>query len=162
MSDQPADNPGVITWPPLIAIGALLIGVAADWLAPLRFVSRAGLPLRGVVAALVFVLGGWIALRAKGVFDAAGTNVEPWKPATALATSGVYARSRNPMYVGTWVMAVGLALGFASDWGMLLLIPALAVLHYGVVLREERYLTAKFGEPYRDYLARVPRYGWPL
>jgi protein-S-isoprenylcysteine O-methyltransferase Ste14 len=96
------------------------------------------------------------------VFDAAGTNVEPWKPATALATSGVYARSRNPMYVGTWVMAVGLALGFASDWGMLLLIPAHAVLHYGVVLREERYLTAKFGEPYRDYLARVPRYGWPL
>jgi protein-S-isoprenylcysteine O-methyltransferase Ste14 len=33
------------------------------------------------------------------------------------------------------------------------------VLHVGVVKREERYLAAKFGAPYRAYLDRVPRYG---
>jgi protein-S-isoprenylcysteine O-methyltransferase Ste14 len=35
------------------------------------------------------------------------------------------------------------------------------VLHFGVVKREERYLLAKFGDPYRRYLESVPRYGWP-
>jgi protein-S-isoprenylcysteine O-methyltransferase Ste14 len=162
MSAGATDHPGVITWPPLIAVGALLIGIAADWLFPLAFLARPSLALRVAVGALMLALGCWIALRAKGVFEQKGTNVEPWKPATALATEGVYAKSRNPMYVGTWVMAAGIAVAFASDWGLLALIPAALVLHHGVVLREERYLGARFGEAYRDYLARVPRYGWPL
>jgi protein-S-isoprenylcysteine O-methyltransferase Ste14 len=41
---------------------------------------------------------------------------------------------------------------------LLLLIPALLILHFGG--REERYLEGKFGEPYRRYLRDVPRYGW--
>jgi protein-S-isoprenylcysteine O-methyltransferase Ste14 len=36
-----------------------------------------------------------------------------------------------------------------------------AVLHFGVVKREERYLEAKFGDAYRRYKETVPRYGWP-
>jgi protein-S-isoprenylcysteine O-methyltransferase Ste14 len=161
MTQERSDNPGVITWPPLIAIGALLIGIAADWIKPLWILVRTGYPLRAAVAALMFALGCWIAWRAKGVFERTGTNVEPWKPAIALATAGAYAKSRNPMYIGTWIMAVGLAVAFASDWGLLLLIPAALVLHFGVVLREERYLAARFGDDYRGYVERVPRYGWP-
>ena len=42
-----------------------------------------------------------------------------------------------------------------------MLMPAAMLMHYGVVLREERYLAAKFGEDYRQYMTRVPRYGWP-
>ena len=49
-----------------------------------------------------------------------------------------------------------LAIAFASDWTLVLMIPAAIVLHRGVVLREERYLEAKFGDPYRQYMARVP------
>jgi protein-S-isoprenylcysteine O-methyltransferase Ste14 len=36
------------------------------------------------------------------------------------------------------------------------------VLHFGVVLREERYLEQKFGDDYRRYKKSVPRYGWKL
>ena len=45
-----------------------------------------------------------------------------------------------------------------SAWMLVLLIPVLIVLQRGVVEREEAYLQAKFGEAYRKYQARVPRW----
>jgi protein-S-isoprenylcysteine O-methyltransferase Ste14 len=59
-------------------------------------------------------------------------------------------------------MIVGIAIVFASEWMLLILIPAAAVLHFGVVLREERYLELRFGDEYRRYRQAVPRYGWPF
>ena len=52
-------------------------------------------------------------------------------------------------------------LALASDWTLVLLVPAALILHFGVVTREERYLEAKFGESYRTYMSKVPRYGLP-
>ena len=45
-----------------------------------------------------------------------------------------------------------------SWWRLFLLPPALLVIQYGVIRREERYLEAKFGPEYGDYMARVPRW----
>jgi len=64
------------------------------------------------------------------------------------------------MYQGFFLITLGIAVIFRIDGAMLMLIPAALLLHYGVVLREERYLTRKFGESYRQYMATVPRYGW--
>ena len=85
----------------------------------------------------------------------------PWQPALKLVSSGIHGYLRNPMYVGGELMIGGLAIALANDWMLVLLVVAALVIHYGVVLREERYLEAKFGEPYRRYMHSVPRYGWP-
>jgi protein-S-isoprenylcysteine O-methyltransferase Ste14 len=66
------------------------------------------------------------------------------------------------MYQGFFIMGPGIAIVLRSDWGLLLLIVAALIVHYGVVLREERYLKRKFGESYLGYMAAVPRYGWPF
>jgi protein-S-isoprenylcysteine O-methyltransferase Ste14 len=87
--------------------------------------------------------------------------VNPFKPARALATEGVYAYVRNPMYVGLALIVAGLGIALASDWTLVMLVPAMLLIHFGVVTREERYLEAKFGDAYRRYQAQVPRYGWP-
>jgi protein-S-isoprenylcysteine O-methyltransferase Ste14 len=63
------------------------------------------------------------------------------------------------MYVGLLLLVGGLGIALASDWTLVLLVPTALLLHHGVVLREERYLEAKFGEPYRRYMATVPRWG---
>ena len=94
-------------------------------------------------------------------FRSAGTHVEPWKPATALVTDGIFGWLRNPMYVGLTLILAGLAVLLASDWMLVMAVVFIAVIHFGVVKREERYLEAKFGDAYRAYKARVPRYGWP-
>ena len=79
-----------------------------------------------------------------------------------MVTDGIFAWLRNPMYVGGTVFLVGLAILLASDWMLVMTIVIGVVMHFGVVKREERYLDAKFGDAYRAYKARVPRYGLPF
>jgi hypothetical protein len=52
-------------------------------------------------------------------------------------------------YVGGSLALLGIAIGFALDWVILLLVMSLPLVHYGIVLREERYLERKFGDEYR-------------
>ena len=157
------DTAGVIAPPPLIALAAVLIGVALDWLLP-AYVLTVLLDLseRIVIAAVLIAAGGGLAIPAILAFRAAGTHVEPWKPSTVLTTTGVYGYVRNPMYVGLAFLVAGIGIALASDWTLVMLVAAALTLHFGVVKREERYLAAKFGEPYRQYMKTVPRYGWPL
>jgi protein-S-isoprenylcysteine O-methyltransferase Ste14 len=63
------------------------------------------------------------------------------------------------MYLGLGLIVGGLGIALASDWMLVMLVAAALTIHFGVVKREERYLTAKFGEAYVRYRAAVPRYG---
>lgn len=158
----PRDNAGVIAPPPLIAAAAIVAGLVLDRLLPAYVLTvLMDFSTRLVIAILLVAAGGALALAAEMRFHRAGTATMPWKPASALVTSGIYGYVRNPMYVGLGLVTVAVALVLASDWTLVMLPPAAFVLHVGVVKREERYLAAKFGEPYRLYLSTVPRYGWP-
>jgi protein-S-isoprenylcysteine O-methyltransferase Ste14 len=155
------DTPGVIAPPPLIGAATVVLGLVLDQLLPTRvFYDLITIWLREVIGAAVAVAGVALAVAARRRFMQIGTNVQPWKPALHLATSGVYTRLRNPMYVGLILLVLGVGIGLASDWTLLLLVPMAIVLHYGVVLREERYLETKFADDYRRYKANVPRWGF--
>lgn len=154
------DTAGVIAPPPLIALAVVVVGVAFDWLMP-AYVLTLLLPLvwRIIIGVVLMAVGLALVFPARGAFVSAGTNVKPWKPSTALVTDGIFAWLRNPMYVGATLFLAGLAILLASDWMLVLTIAFVPVIHFGVVKREERYLEAKFGDAYRQYKARVPRYG---
>ena len=150
-----ADHPGVVARPPYLVLATVLLGLTLEWLGPTQL---PGGWLREVL---------WVALVAGGVvlmatamrqFRAAGTNVETWRPTEAIVTRGVYARTRNPIYLAMLAIYTGIALGVDSAWLLALVIPLALVLRYGVIAREERYLEAKFGEPYRAYRATVRRW----
>jgi protein-S-isoprenylcysteine O-methyltransferase Ste14 len=142
--------------------GSLILGHAIDKLWFIGVVGTIPMRWRVGIALLLAALGGWLIFRANVVFRRAGTAFEPWKPTSTIATAGIYGRTRNPMYQGFFIMGLGIAVVMRSDWGALMLIPAGLIVHYGVVLREERYLKQKFGDGYRRYMAAVPRYGWPF
>jgi protein-S-isoprenylcysteine O-methyltransferase Ste14 len=154
------DRPRVIAPPPLIATVAVVLGLYLDRTLP-AYVLATMLTLneRLVVGALIAFAGGVLAVAAERQFRAVGTNVPPWKPTLRIATEGVYSRMRNPMYIGLLLLVGGIGVALASDWTLVLLVPTAIVLHYGVVLREERYLEAKFGDTYRRYRDKVPRWG---
>jgi protein-S-isoprenylcysteine O-methyltransferase Ste14 len=156
------DTAGVIAPPPLLALAAVVFGLLLDGLFPayvltvlLTFAQRVE------IAAPLFVIAGALGIPAVLAFRRAGTHVEPWKPASTLVTRGIFRFLRNPMYVGLIVMVAALAILLASDWMLVMTVLLAVVLHLGVVRREERYLEGKFGDAYRRYRDRVPRYGWP-
>ena len=151
------DNAGVIAPPPLIFIGVLTLALALDWM-----LSGPGFgwsyELRMAASAIFLVAGLALIVAAALRFSIAKTNIPPWKPSTAIVTTGVYRYTRNPMYLGMALIYATLCLFADSVIGLAGLPVALVVMHYGVIAREERYLEAKFGESYREYVERVRRW----
>ncbi len=73
-----------------------------------------------------------------------------------LATTGPYAYTRNPLYLGSALIAFGFALASRSLWIALALTGLFLLIYWPVILGEEEYLRAHFAS-YDDYARRVPR-----
>jgi len=107
---------------------------------------------------VLIILAPTLALSALITMKSAGTNVDPAKPALTIVRTGPFRFTRNPMYLTLCLVQVALGF-FLNDWiTLLFVVPLALIFHYGVVLREERYLTAKFGEPYLQYKREVRRW----
>lgn len=153
------DTAGVIAPPPLIALGALACGALLEWIAPLGWIVGAPPILRWLTGGALVLAA--ISLIAAAIlrFARAGTAVQTGAPSTALVTTGVYGVVRNPIYVGFFCLLLGIAILAAWDWLVLFAVVFMAIIHWGVVRREERYLSGKFSDAYAAYSARVRRYG---
>lgn len=153
-SDRP---PPVAVHPPVLFPAMLAAGLALDRLVPLDFgawpdVIRFGAGIALVAAAVA--LAGWAAM----VFQRAGTSIPTFRPAVRFVSHGPYAVTRNPMYLGLALLFAGIALLAASPWLLLLLPGFVLAMDRLVIAREEPYLEARFGEPYRAYLRSVRRW----
>jgi len=154
-SAPPPDHPNVIAFPPLIfASFATGSGLLHYFFRIAVLDSRTRFAIGGTLALAAVTQAIW----ASRVMHAEGTNVNPGKPALKIVRRGPYRYTRNPMYLSLCVLH--LALGFLfNSWIMLLAaLPLAAVLNFGVIVREERYLAAKFGEEYLAYLRTVRRW----
>jgi protein-S-isoprenylcysteine O-methyltransferase Ste14 len=149
---------GVIARPPLLFLAALLLGVAADRLLALPFTVPGGDPVHWTVAGSCILIG--VALAAAGIrdFSRAATPVPTNEPTRALVTTGIHGWSRNPIYLGLFLVYGGIAIAARSPSALILTLPLAITIRYGVVAREEAYLERRFGGAYRDYKARVRRW----
>lgn len=155
-ASMPKDRAGVIAPPPLIYLGGLLIGLALNrWWWPCPIFATAGWRWSGLV---LVVAGVALAVAGRRALLAAETNINPFKPTTSIVSSGPFGFTRNPLYLAMALMYLGLTLLANTWWCLPLLVPVLLLIHFGVVVREERYLERKFGDSYRDYRLRVRRY----
>lgn len=87
-----------------------------------------------------------------------GTSASPYLPAAMLVTHGPFRFSRNPIYVAMTGFYIGAALLINSWWLVFLLAPLVLIMLFGVIVREEAYLAAQFGEAYLAYKSRVRRW----
>lgn len=86
------------------------------------------------------------------------TTVNPYAGASRLCTDGPFRFSRNPIYLGDWLLLIGVALLLNTLWPLAFAPLVWLALRYGVIRHEEAHLEAKFGEAYRAYKARVRRW----
>jgi protein-S-isoprenylcysteine O-methyltransferase Ste14 len=86
----------------------------------------------------------------------AGTNLMN-TPLDRPATKGLYRISRNPIYLGTFLILIGVGIASAS-WLFLLLIAVLIILQHSSLGAEERWCLEKYGDAYREYMNRTPKW----
>jgi protein-S-isoprenylcysteine O-methyltransferase Ste14 len=147
----------VVFPPPFVFLGLLGIGLVLQrWAWP--FVLPLVFGARVPAGILVAVAGLALMLSARLLFLRTGQHPAPWKPSPELLVRGVYAYTRNPMYLGITLFQLGLGVALGNGWVAALAPGGLLIVHFLAVLPEEAYLTEKFGAHYLDYAASVRRY----
>ena len=149
------ETSGVRFPPPLIYAGGIVCGWLIEQGLPVTFFERREWWLLAIPLA---VAGAALIASALGLFHRAGTDPLPMRPTTSLVFDGPYRFTRNPMYLGMALVYAAAALLLDLPWALLLLPAVLFVIRTRVINREERYLEARFGEPYRAYRSRVRRW----
>lgn len=149
---------GVIARPPLIFLAALLLGFVWDLLLPLPFPVPGTDLVHWILGGSLILIG--LALAVAGIrnFSRAGTPVRGNKPTRTLVTTGIHGWTRNPIYLGMFLIYGGIGVAAQSPWVLMITLPLAITIRYGVVAREEAYLERRFGQAYRDYKARVRRW----
>jgi protein-S-isoprenylcysteine O-methyltransferase Ste14 len=114
------------------------------------------------MGALIVFVGTGAAIGFAGVwsFHRARTTVNPWRPhaSSALVVSGVYSRTRNPMYLGLLLALVGWGLCLANVYALLLAGTFVPYMNRFQIRPEERALEQAFGQDFPDYCRRVRRW----
>jgi protein-S-isoprenylcysteine O-methyltransferase Ste14 len=145
-------------------IGEIVFGIPFLISLALQFVLPYSLS-QGIFRQVLLLIG--IALMVVGIsfivlarreFSRHGQPTDPGQPTGQIIRSGVFAISRNPLYLGAGIFLLGIALIFNLLWSVMTLILSMALCHFVLILPEEQYLAGKFGSEYKTYFASVNRW----
>lgn len=141
--------------PPAIFASCILVGMGLQYLWPVHL----GVPESAQIFGYLLVsFGIVIAVLVATSFRRVGTAIEPWKPTTSIVTTGFYAWSRNPIYLGFCLINPGIGIASNNFWIFISFVPAAFVLYHVAIAKEEAYLEEKFGDEYIAYRRRVRRW----
>ncbi len=145
--------------PPTLVLLLISISVPLGLFVPI--VGPWAWPVR-VAGLLPLVIGIWLAVAGSALFERAGTNIKTFTDPDVLVDNGLFAHSRNPMYLGFVLLLVSVAIlaGGLSAWIGPIVFGVMAE-HWYVAFEEER-MVARFGRDYENYYRRVPRWLGPV
>jgi protein-S-isoprenylcysteine O-methyltransferase Ste14 len=107
----------------------------------------------------VLVIGSVLLLACvRDFYKACRGTLAPWSPPQTLVTTGLYRWSRNPMYLSVLVVLLGWSVRYESLWLLGYAAAVGVAFHLRVILYEEPVLRALFGEDWRSFSGRVPRW----
>jgi protein-S-isoprenylcysteine O-methyltransferase Ste14 len=144
--------------PPLLYLACLVLGLILDRVLPLSLTVPVTDLVRWMTGGGLIIVGVTVFVGGVRNFFRAATPVPSTQPVRMLVTTGIHSLSRNPIYVGMFLIYAGIGVAALSPWILVLMLPIAIIMRYGIVAREEAYLERRFGDAYRDYKARVRRW----
>lgn len=142
-------------YPPLMVLAGLIIQSAIAFLAP---VEPLLMPLWQYIGVALMLLAFAIIIYMARGFSKNKTTILPDGEPSQLMESGLFAFSRNPIYVAMALLLTGSGLAFGHLL-TLLVVPIFIVLVQQIwIVKEEENLEAAFGQHYRNYKMRVRRW----
>lgn len=143
--------------PPVLMWALVGVGIVIEQFLPVPIKMEL---LVRVGVGIIMMFGGGMMMRAAGkAFGGSGEVFSHGAETSSLVTDGVFARSRNPVYVAATMMMCGIGFLANSGWVLMIVIGiGVPLLHFGVIRPEERYLTEIFGDEYLDYCKQVRRW----
>lgn len=141
--------------PPLVFLIGMIAAYAVHYFYPIT-VGRNSLILPIGIVILTFSV--CILIYSLVLFIKAKTHIEPWKPTNTIISSGLFAYSRNPIYLAFCILTIGIGTMLNSFWVILSCIPSAVVIFYIAIKKEEAYLGEKFGDEYIQYRQKVRRW----
>ncbi|MCT7375774.1 methyltransferase family protein [Chelativorans salis] len=158
MSDSTEHAPSRIPWPPILYLCAIAASVALAYAVPLPWFGPPLSDLLFAIGWLLLVAGVAMEIFAVRTLRRANTTIMVNRSAEHLVTSGPYAFSRNPIYLGN--TAIMFAIGMISGvvWFFIFGIVAAIATQKLAIEPEERHLALRFGKRYRDYQKKARRW----
>jgi protein-S-isoprenylcysteine O-methyltransferase Ste14 len=135
-----------------------LISIAIHFLFPVSIQAGVFRQISILVGIVLIFFGIRLAVSARREFARFSQPTDPGHPTSKIIKTGVFGMSRNPLYLACVIIFLGLALTFNLLWGLATLLLSIILCHYVLILPEERYLVAKFGQEYKEYTASVHRW----
>lgn len=135
-----------------------LLSIAIQFVIPLSFhrgILRQALVSVGIASIILGIVFIFLARREFARFH---QPTDPGHPTSKVVMTGVFSISRNPLYLGSVILLVGIALILNILWAFIALLLSIIICHYVLIVPEEKYLAAKFGDEYREYIATVRRW----
>jgi protein-S-isoprenylcysteine O-methyltransferase Ste14 len=155
MTEQNIDHAQVMTPPPLVFLGYLIGALILNWLIPVPTPWTFALRIVGGVMIIAgFVLAGSAISQMRNEH----TSPDPHQSVTALVTSGPYRFTRNPIYLGFFLIYLGFTLLAGTLWGLIESPFLIWTITSAVILAEETYLDIKFSEQYKEFRSHVRRW----
>ena len=135
-----------------------LIGMAIQFVVPFSLPQGIVRQVLIPVGIVLIIIGISFIVLARREFAHFNQPTDPGHPTSKVINTGVFAISRNPLYLGSVIVFLGLALALNMLWVLVTLLLSIIICLYVLIIPEEEYLTAKFGEEYKAYATSVRRW----
>jgi len=135
-----------------------LISIAINFMIPFSLPQGIYRQILLFVGIVLIIIGVGVIVLARREFVFFCQPTDPGHPTSKIVNTGVFAISRNPLYLASVIVFLGLALALNILWAIVMLPLSIITCLNVLIIPEEQYLAEKFGEEYKEYAASVHRW----
>lgn len=154
---EKSKGPGVYVPPPLFYVLTFVAAIFIQKKIPISNVLF-GMTIIKIMGGIFLILAVFFLVRSLQQFILTKNTVVLIKPASSLQTTGIYAVTRNPMYLGLAILYLGISCLIGNWWNVILFPLLLITVQEYIIKREEKYLELEFGQEYKAYKDKVRRW----